>query len=123
MLGVFVSFAMRISDGFDPRALHQFAGVAQLAEQCFRKAKVVGSSPTIGSIQTYNYNENIVLNLRSTNGSTIKVSIGRAKNVSLQGDCKKDTFGSLKLTAYWWIKWIVRKILGIKVGQSGSSWL
>ena len=51
MLGVFVSFAMRISDGFDPRALHQFAGVAQLAEQCFRKAKVVGSSPTIGSIQ------------------------------------------------------------------------
>lgn len=84
-----------------------------------------GSRIEIGnwSDQTYNYSENIVLNLRSTNGSTIKVSIGRAKNVSLQGDCKKDTFGSLKLTAYWWIKWIVRKILGIKVGQSGPSWL
>ncbi len=75
------------------------------------------------SDQTYDLSENILVNLTSVNGQPIMVSIGRAKNVSLQGNCKKDTFGSLKLTAYWWIKWIVRKILCIKVGQSGPSWL
>ncbi len=43
-----------IRDGFDSRyPLHRAqlgsADVAQLVEQCFRKAKVVGSNPTIGS--------------------------------------------------------------------------
>lgn len=32
-------------------------------------------------------------------------------------------FQSFKLTAYWWFKWTVRKIMGIKVGVSGPSWL
>lgn len=75
------------------------------------------------SDQTYNKSKNIVLNIASANGQPIKVYIGRAENVSCQGNCKKDTFGSLKITAYWWFKWIIRRILGIKVGQSGPSWL
>lgn len=32
-------------------------------------------------------------------------------------------FKSTYFTCYWWLKWIVRKILGIKVGQKGPSWL
>jgi hypothetical protein len=32
-------------------------------------------------------------------------------------------FQSLKLTAYWWVKWLVRKILKIPVDQKGPSWL
>lgn len=75
------------------------------------------------SDQTYDKSRNIVLNLTSSNGKPINVSIGRAENVSCQVDCKKDLFGSLKITMYWWLKWIIRKILGIKVGQSGPSWL
>jgi len=75
------------------------------------------------SDQTYDKSRNIVLNLSAANEQPIKVSVGRAENVSCQGDCKKDMFGSLTITVYWWLKWIVRKILGIKVGQSGPSWM
>ena len=34
--------------------INQIAEVAQLVEQCFRKAKVVGSTPTFGSIEQNN---------------------------------------------------------------------
>jgi hypothetical protein len=39
------------------------------------------------------------------------------------GDCEKLYWESAKLTAYWWIKWMVRKISGIKQGERGPSWL
>lgn len=32
-------------------------------------------------------------------------------------------FNSILLTGYWWIKWITRKIMGIKLGQKGPSFL
>lgn len=32
-------------------------------------------------------------------------------------------FNSALLTAYWWAKWTVRKVLGIKQGQRGPSWI
>ena len=75
------------------------------------------------SDQTYDISQHISLNLVSTNGKKIQVSIGRATNVTLLGDCKKNYFGSMKIKMYWWLKWFVRKLSGIKVGQSGPSWL
>ena len=36
---------------------------------------------------------------------------------------KVDIVRSLGLTIYWWTKWIIRKMLGIKIGQKGPSWI
>jgi hypothetical protein len=75
------------------------------------------------SDQTYNKSTNIFVDVKHIDGKPVRVRIGRATNVTLGAGCKEDKLGSLGLTAYWWFKWTVRKILGIKVGESGPSWL
>lgn len=75
------------------------------------------------SDQTYDESTNISVHVNHADGKPVRVRIGRASNITLGENCKEDKFGSLQLKAYWWFKWLVRKILGIKVGQSGPSWL
>lgn len=75
------------------------------------------------SDQSYNNSERITLNLTHVDGKKINVRIGRAKNVILLGSCKQMVFASLVLKAYWWFKWLVRKVLKIPVGTKGPSWL
>lgn len=75
------------------------------------------------SDQSYGLSSNIHVDLRRADGKPVRVRIGRAENVQLGANCKKDVIGSLLMTAYWWLKWTVRKISGIKVGEKGPSWL
>jgi hypothetical protein len=74
---------------------------------------------------------------QSYNGSTADLSSlvhisGRKINVVKRYFASKVTLGdhaqvlvlmSVGLTVYWWFKWLVRLIMGIKVGQRGPSWL
>jgi len=46
-----------------------------------------------------------------------------ASNVTLGLNAQVAVLPSIELTAYWWLKWTVRKVTGIKVGQKGPSWL
>lgn len=55
-------------------------------------------------------------------GRKIKV-VKRLFASTVKGDVETLWLQSIGMTAYWWLKWIVRKILGIKVGQKGPSWL
>jgi len=41
---------------------------------------------------------------------------------TINGKCNKLYFYSLCLTLYWWAKYFIRLILGIKKGQKGPSW-
>jgi hypothetical protein len=75
------------------------------------------------SDQSYNLSEDIELNLTHIDGKPVNVRIGRAKNIKLSGSCKKMVIASILLKAYWWLKWAVRKVLKIPVGQKGPSWL
>lgn len=75
------------------------------------------------SDQSYNLSKNVQVNLRRADGKPVRVRIGHAENVYLGANCQKDIIGSLLMTAYWWIKWSIRKISGIKVGEKGPSWL
>ena len=86
-----------------------------------------GSSETVKvddwSDQTYNSSTGIVINLTATDGKAIKVIARYGCGLTLQGACKRDVIGSLELTAYWWVKWLARKITRVPVGKSGPSWL
>ena len=75
------------------------------------------------SDQSYDVSENITLNINSVNGKPIMVAVGRATNIKLLGDCKKDLMRGILISAYWWIKRMVRVILRIPIGVSGPSWL
>jgi len=68
-------------------------------------------------------------------GSTVdltyaKHETGRKLNVvyrigasKIIGDCNKLLLPSIGLTAYFYLKLLVRKVMGIKQGQKGPSWL
>jgi hypothetical protein len=75
------------------------------------------------SDQSYNDTSNVVVNLTATDGKVVKVIARYGCGLTLQGACKRDIIGSIELTAYWWIKWLARKVTGVKVGTSGPSWL
>ena len=75
------------------------------------------------SDQSYDYSENITLELYSPDGKPIGVRIGRGKNVTLLGNCVETKLESLKVKAYWYLKYFVRKLLKIKVNERGPSWL
>jgi hypothetical protein len=72
------------------------------------------------SDQSYNKSEVVRLNLVHVDGKPVRVRIGRAKGVELIGKYEVSKFENFKLVAYWWIKWCVRKLKGIKVGESGG---
>lgn len=46
-----------------------------------------------------------------------------ASKVTLGANAQVAVLASLELTAYWWLKFVVRKLTGIKVGTKGPSWL
>lgn len=46
-----------------------------------------------------------------------------ASKVALGKNCKVLVWESIQLTAYWWVKWAVRKALRIPVGKRGPSWI
>jgi hypothetical protein len=75
--------------------------------------------------QTYNASKLIdVSGLSMADGSSIKVVKNfRAGTIIYGPNCKLAIIPSIWRTAYWWFKFYVRKILGIKVGQAGPSWL
>lgn len=73
--------------------------------------------------QTYGMSYNITLDLKHIDGKPVNVRIGRAKDVTLLGECKKMFWGSVGLKIYWWVKWAIRKILRIPVGVKGPSWI
>lgn len=75
------------------------------------------------SDQSYNLSRRITLDLVSDDGSKVDVVIGRATEVTLRGGCVEIKWKGRLLTAYWWIKWTVRKVLRIPVGTKGPSWL
>lgn len=103
-------------------------GVKGLGSQCFT---IKGGSENIfvsGVIQTpgtstdveignwsdqsYNKSSNIHIDLRRADGKPVRVRIGRAENVHLGANCKKDILGSIGLTIYWWAKWAFVKVTG-----------
>jgi hypothetical protein len=75
-----------------------------------------GNNIEIGnwSDQSTNFTSNVTLNLKSANGKPIKVSIGRAKDIKLAGDCKKNLLGSVLVTAWWWVMYLYTEIFGSK---------
>ena len=75
--------------------------------------------------QTYNPSGQIDLSgLSSMDGKKVKVVANlRTGHISYGPNCQLALIPTLWRTAYWWFKWAVRKVLGIKVGQSGPSWL
>lgn len=75
------------------------------------------------SDQTYNGSTGITLNLIASDGKPVVVVARYGCGLSLQGGCKRNVIGSIGLTLYWWFKWTARKVSGIKVGQTGPSWL
>jgi hypothetical protein len=68
---------------------------------------------------------NITLDIKSTDGKPVRVILGRVdgKTITLLGDCQIDKWGSLKLKTYWWIKYLIRKTIGINLGEKGPSWI
>lgn len=75
------------------------------------------------SDQCYNLSKNIFVDVKHSDGNPVRVRIGRATSVTLGAGCKENKLASLGLTTYWWFKWLVRKVMGIKVGEHGPSWL
>lgn len=75
--------------------------------------------------QTYDADHDIDLsNLRHIDGKPIDVGCNfRAWNINYGPNCKRLFWYSLGMTAYWWFKWSVRKIMGIPVGTPGPSFL
>lgn len=59
---------------------------------------------------------------RHESGDKIKV-VKRYFASEVTGDVDILIWESVKLTAYWWTKRVVRAIMGIKQGQKGPSWL
>lgn len=55
-------------------------------------------------------------------GRKIKVMYRFFASKIIGDNVEKLYLKSAGLTFYWWAKWIIRKILGIKVGQKGPSW-
>lgn len=61
-------------------------------------------------------------NAKHATGRKIKV-VKRFFASKVTGDVEILYWQSVKMTAYWYLKLVVRKILKIKVGQKGPSWL
>lgn len=87
-----------------------------------------GTSETVKlgdwSDQSYDLSTNNDLSgLVMADGSPVTVAVGRATSTKLPANCKVLWVTSIELKLYWWVKWLARKITGIKVGQIGPSWL
>lgn len=67
--------------------------------------------------------KNVTLDLVRADGKPVKVQVGRATGIVLKGSCVRSWWSDFLLTAYWWIKLIVRKIMRIPIGTKGPSWL
>lgn len=74
------------------------------------------------SDQSFNGSKVDLTNLKHETGRKVKV-VFRCGASTIVGDCEKLVWESIKLTAYWWLKWIVRKVMGIKLGVKGPFWL
>lgn len=65
-----------------------------------------------------------LLALSHTDGKKIRVVLRYgASKVELGEYAEVMKFASIKMTAYWWIKYIVRKIMRIPLGTKGPSFL
>ena len=61
-------------------------------------------------------------NLSRVDGAKVRVCCNyRASNITFGPNCTRLFWYSVGLTAYWWLKYCVRKALRIPVGKSGPS--
>jgi hypothetical protein len=93
---------------------------------------ITGTLHNKGAVELGNWSDqstskcyNVILDLRSTDGSKIDVILGRVdtKTVTLLGDCQINKWESFKLSTYWWAKSLIRNILRIPVGTKGPNWI
>ena len=83
---------------------YEYAEVAQLVEQCFRKAKVVGSIPTFGSSLRQGYGwqamrmsyNGIILASQASEAGPIPVIRSRIRANSMGGRCGRPRYGIKK---------------------------
>lgn len=74
------------------------------------------------SDQSYSGSTVDVTELKHSSGRLPKV-VKRYGASTIKGNHEVLVWPSVKLTAYWWVKWTVRKILRIPVGKKGPSWI
>ncbi len=74
------------------------------------------------SDQSFNGSKVDLTNLRHETGRKVMV-VFRYGASTIIGAHEKLVWESIKMTVYWWVKWIVRKVSGIKLGEKGPSWL
>lgn len=75
------------------------------------------------SDQSYNGSTVDLTYLNHITGHKIQVVKRYGASTIIGFNYKVLVWMSIKLTAYWWVKWLVRKFCGIKVGQRGPSWI
>ena len=74
------------------------------------------------SDQNYSGSTVNIVNAKHETGRKLNV-VYRIGSSKIIGDCNKLLWQSIQLTAYFYIKLIVRNIMGIKQGQKGPSFL
>ena len=74
------------------------------------------------SDQSYNSSTIDISQLTHHTGRKIKV-VKRLGGSTVIGECELLVWESIKLTLYWYIKLVARKLLRIPVGVKGPSWL
>lgn len=60
---------------------------------------------------------------KAATGTIVVVKRYGASKVTLGPNARIGVLWSLGITAYWWLKFVARKLAGIKVGTKGPSWL
>lgn len=76
------------------------------------------------SDQSFNGSEVDLTNAKHISGRKIVV-VKRygASKVTLGVNAQANMLQSIKLTAYWWLKWTIRLVMRIPVGTKGPSWI
>jgi hypothetical protein len=116
------------SDNFDGNQIFSVKGnsSAKIAGILHGSGNRMGADVLVDNWSDQSYSGSTVDLTNAKHSTGRKIAVVKrygASNVVLGNNAKIDVLHSIELTVYWWVKWLVRKVMGIKVGTKGPSWI